>query len=86
MPIVVDVWDAVLDRVKDVLMAITCIDQSSTILLLRMEVKLFSNALLLVPMAPTLAKMEEDNASIVRMVVHYAILTVIVLPAELDII
>jgi len=76
----------VLDRVKDVLMAITCIDQSSTILLLRMEVKLFSNALLLVPMAPTLAKMEEDNASIVRMVVHYAILTVIVLPAELDII
>jgi hypothetical protein len=51
-----------------------------------MEVKLFSNVLLLVPMAPILAKMEEDNASIVRMVVHYAILTVIVLPAKMDII
>lgn len=85
MPIAASVCAAVLDSAKDAPKGIIFTDWATIILFLRMVFKLSNNALLPAPMELIFGEMEGENASIAKLDALCVFLTVIVLPALLDI-
>ena len=85
MPIAASVCAAVLNSANDAPKGTIFTDWAAITLFLRMVCKLSSNALLPAPTEPIFAEMEGENASIAKLDAFCAFLTVIVLPALLDI-